>query len=96
MKANWKRGSIAVLVAASVAACGGAAQADGTGDSEGVGGFVRIINVEVQDVGPQTFVEEIRLTAVAQANQDVQIAAEESGVVREILVDKGTRVSAGP
>jgi RND family efflux transporter MFP subunit len=95
MKRNWMRGGAALLVAASMAACGGAAQADGIEGEEGAGAFVRVINVEVTEVQPQNFVEEIRLTAVALANQDVQISAEESGVIREILVDKGARVSEG-
>ena len=95
MKRNWMRGGVALLVAASMAACGGAAQADGIEGEEGAGAFVRVINVEVTEVQPQDFVEEIRLTAVALANQDVQISAEESGVIREILVDKGARVTEG-
>ncbi|HSH75876.1 MAG TPA: efflux RND transporter periplasmic adaptor subunit, partial [Longimicrobiales bacterium] len=43
----------------------------------------------------QTFVEEIRLTAVAMANQDVLVAAEESGVIRELFADRGDRVAEG-
>lgn len=92
MKGSWKRGAGVVLLAASVASCGGSAQADGT---DGTEAFVRIINVEVHEVQPQTFIEEIRLTAVAQANQDVRVSAEESGVIRQILVEKGARVRKG-
>jgi RND family efflux transporter MFP subunit len=95
MTGTWMRGALAVFTVATVAACGGAVQADGTGDGEDAGAFVRIINVEVEEVGSETFIEEIRLTAAARANQDVQVSAEESGVVREILVDKGSRVTAG-
>jgi len=94
MTGNWMRGVATMLTVVTVASCGGAAQADGTGDDD-AGAFVRIINVEVQEIHPQTFVEDIRLTAVARANQDVNVSAEESGVVREILVEKGTRVRAG-
>jgi len=57
--------------------------------------FVRVINVEVSTLAPQDFVEEIRLTSIAMANQDVQVAAEESGVIREIYVDRGGRVAQG-
>jgi RND family efflux transporter MFP subunit len=71
--------------------CGGA-EAEGSQDDAG---FVRVINVEVQEVQPATFSEEIRLTGTVQANQDVTVSAEESGVVREILVDKGSRVREG-
>jgi RND family efflux transporter MFP subunit len=57
--------------------------------------FVRVINVETRTLEPQQFVEEIRLTSVAVANQDVYLAAEESGVIREIYADRGSRVSQG-
>jgi RND family efflux transporter MFP subunit len=98
MTVKWMRAllaSVATVAAVAMVGCGGDAQAGGTGGGEGAEAFVRIINVEVLEVDTETFVEEIRLTAAAQANQDVRVAAEESGVVREILVDKGTRVRAG-
>ena len=46
-------------------------------------------------MGTKAFTEVIRVTGTVQANQDVTISAEESGVVREILVDKGRRVQEG-
>lgn len=39
--------------------------------------------------------DEIQLTASVRANQDVQVAAEESGKIREIMVEKGSRVTEG-
>ena len=54
-----------------------------------------MINVEVSTLAPQNFVEEIRLTSIAMANQDVRVAAEESGVIRDIYVDRGGRVAQG-
>jgi len=95
MKWNWMRGALALFTVATVAACGGDAQADGTGGGDEAASFVRIINVEVQEIQPETFIEDIRLTAAARANQDVQVSAQESGVVREILAEKGTRVRVG-
>ncbi len=71
--------------------CGGAQAEDATQEDE----FVRVINVEVNTVEPMTFTETIRLTGSVQANQDVMISAEESGVLREIMVEKGNRVRAG-
>ena len=82
------------LIAALVVSGCGTAQAggiDGTDSEE----FVRIINVEVSRVETEKFVEEIRLTAAAVANQDVMVSAEESGVIREIFVDKGAQVESG-
>jgi membrane fusion protein (multidrug efflux system) len=87
---TWGAWAIAVT---AVGACG-PAQADNT-DEATSDAYVRVINVEVQTVQPERFIEEIRLTSVAMANQDVQIAAEESGVIRELFVDRGDRVEEG-
>jgi RND family efflux transporter MFP subunit len=78
----------------ALAACG-SAQADGTEDTESEAGFVRVINVEVSTVETQTFVEEIRLTSVATANQDVMLEAEESGAIVELYADRGDFVQSG-
>ncbi len=75
-----------------LAACG-SAQADGTDDAGD--DFVRMINVEVEEVATQTFSEEIRLTSVALANQDVMLEAEESGTIRALFVDRGDPVAQG-
>jgi len=90
MSGWWTRGGRVLLAAALVGGCG-SAEADGADGEE----FVRVINVEVAEVVQQPFVEDIRLTAVATANRDVMIAAEESGEIREILADKGQRVREG-
>ena len=55
----------------------------------------RVINVETWIVERGEFVEDIRITAVAAANRDATIAAEEAGRIREIYVEKGARVRAG-
>jgi RND family efflux transporter MFP subunit len=82
--------SAAVLV--SAAGCGASTGGAEEGAPEE---FVRVINVEALTLEPQQFAEEIRLTSVAVANQDVYVAAEESGVIREIYADRGNRVSQG-
>jgi RND family efflux transporter MFP subunit len=79
--------------------CGGEgnsanAQEAGTENGEN-GGYSRVINVEVSPVRTSSFTELIRLTGTVQANQDVRVSAEESGVVEEILVEKGNRVRPG-
>lgn len=89
----WKT-TATVLMTVAVAACG-SAQADGTEDSEASQDFVRMINVEVAPIETERFVEEIRLTAVATANQDVMLEAEESGTIRTFYVDRGDPVSEG-
>lgn len=92
MSVRWMQGSLALFTAAAVAGCGDA-QA-GAEDTEGEAA-VRIINVEVMEIATSSFVDQVSLTGTAMANRDVQVAAEESGVIREILKEKGSRVSAG-
>jgi membrane fusion protein (multidrug efflux system) len=87
-------GTVAVVGILGLSGCGRAA-ADGTDDAAAPKEFARVVNVEVSELRPQTFVDEIRLTAVALANRDVMVAAEESGVIKRILVDKGRHVRAG-
>ena len=84
----------ATVLALGLAGCG-ASEVDGA-DGDGMAEeFVRVINVEVSTLATEQFVEEIRLTSVALANQDVLVAAEESGVIREIYAERGQRVAEG-
>ena len=89
------RGAILVLVCA-LAACGETAQADpqaaGEADDESL---TRVVNVEVVPLERDTFTDVIRLTGTVAANRDVMISAEESGVIRELFVEKGSQVEAG-
>lgn len=73
--------------------CGGSAEAGGADEAEV--DTRRVINVEVRVVEPEDFIELINLTGVVLAERDVVLAAEEAGVIREILVEKGTSVRAG-
>jgi RND family efflux transporter MFP subunit len=77
---------------ALTSSCAPGAQADGAPEDEG---YTRIINVEVETLENEPFSETIRLTGTVQANRDVIVSAEEAGVVREIVVDKGWWVEAG-
>lgn len=90
MNVRWMRGGVVVLAAVALSACGNAEAEDPSGEA-----FVRVINVEVEEVAPEPFVDQIRLTGAVLANQDVRVSAEESGVIREIVKDKGARVRAG-
>jgi len=84
-----------VVGAAVVLGAVGCGPSTGGADEGAPEEFVRVINVETRTLEPEQFVEEIRLTSVAMANQDVHVAAEESGVIREIYADRGSRVSQG-
>ncbi len=84
---------LTLLSLVGVWGCGGA-RAESPPAQEN-GGGTRIINVEIDAVQPTEFTEVIRLTGTVQANRDVMVSAEESGVLQEILVEKGSWVSAG-
>jgi len=60
------------------------AEADAMDDASAGEAIVRVINVETSTVSTNEFVEDIRLTAAVMANQDVSVAAQESGVIREL------------
>ena len=55
----------------------------------------RRITVEVETLAPTAFTDYVRLTGTVEADRDVTVAAEESGVIRELYVEKGARVAAG-
>jgi RND family efflux transporter MFP subunit len=93
MRRMWKWGAVAMAVTAATAC--GSAQAENGAEGDSAEAYTRVINVEVATARPERFVEEIRLTSVAMANQDVQVAAEESGVIRELFADRGDRVAQG-
>lgn len=92
MSVRWTGGVLALAAALALSGCG---NAEAGADEGGAAAAVRVINVEVSELALRPFVDEIRLTGAVQANQDVLVAAEESGVIREILVEKGSRVRAG-
>ncbi|MBA3889001.1 MAG: efflux RND transporter periplasmic adaptor subunit [Gemmatimonadaceae bacterium] len=55
----------------------------------------RVINVQVAVVAGSDFAERIRLTGTVTAYRDVTISAEETGVIRQLPVAKGSTVGAG-
>jgi len=99
---SWRRGgtlagAMLLAVALGTAGCapdsGRAENADS--GSDGSSSFARVVNVEVRTLEPRPFTERIHVTGTVAANRDVEIAAEESGTVREILVEEGSRVRKG-
>ena len=90
------RRSLAVLFlcGAVLSGCGGA-QREGSAQEEDGEAFTRVVNVEIVPVEQRPFTRVIRLTGVATAMRDVLVSAQESGVVRRIVRDKGERIRAG-
>ena len=95
---NWRidaRMLLLVAMAGGVVGCGGA-QGEPSEEAEDRGeGYRRVVNVEVERVEARNFTSTIPLTGVALAMRDVMVSAEEVGVVRRVLLDKGSPVRAG-
>jgi len=88
----------AAVVALVVAACGkgGAAQSDtGTAEQGAQVAQERVVNVEALEVGTEPFDVALVVTGEVRPDRDVTVSSEESGVIRELLVDRGSRVAAG-
>lgn len=97
---RWARGLFALAGTLLVAACsdGKAASeraAGGADTSAAAGASRRVINVEVLKLSRAPFTERVRVTGTVAAVRDVRVAAEEGGVIRELLVRKGEYVRAG-
>lgn len=94
-------GAVVLTAAVLATACnGGEAQESQDGAAAGdtsaaVSPSTRIVNVEVSQVTARPFSESVALTGVVQATRDITVAAEESGVIREVFAPKGARVKAG-
>jgi membrane fusion protein, multidrug efflux system len=82
----------AALTLFGVAACAGGNASELEQRATGSG---RIVSVEVLEVGAEAFTDFIQVVATVEANQDVTVSAEESGTIRELLVQKGAFVQAG-
>ena len=77
-------------------ACGGDVEAGGANEAGVlVEGASRVINVETSTVAAREFVERISLTGTVIASQDVTLSAQESGVIRRVVVEKGASVTVG-
>jgi membrane fusion protein, multidrug efflux system len=82
------------LLALALPLAGCAADEASASDADGARP-ARVISVEVEEVRPAAFTEFVRVVGSVQANRDVLVAAEEGGVIRELLVEKGAYVRAG-
>ncbi len=55
----------------------------------------RVVSVQVTIVEPRGFTDYVQVVGQVRANQDVTVAAEETGPIRELLVARGSVVRAG-
>jgi membrane fusion protein, multidrug efflux system len=87
-RAGWPLAVLALTLAGCASGEAGAA----TSTEEETG---RVISVEVEEAQPATFTEYVRIVGSVAASRDVTVAAEEGGVIRQLLVEKGAAVRAG-
>jgi membrane fusion protein (multidrug efflux system) len=85
---------VALALLLFVSGCG-KTQGEQPDESTETDEFVKIINVEVENLLPTAFEEFIRLTGTVKAEKDVILSAEESGRVVRFFVDKGDAVRRG-
>jgi len=86
----WLVGSATILGLAGAGCAGSDASEVDEGPAQ-----ARVVSVQVITVQPEPFTDFIQVVGNVEANRDVVIAAEESGTIRELLVEKGARVAAG-
>ena len=85
-------GGVALLAVLALAGCG---LQDTDVADEAATGTGRVLNVELVVVEPRDFSEVIRLSGTVEADRDILVSAEESGIVTAVLVEKGSQVSQG-
>ncbi len=94
---RWWTGVLVLAAALASPACGGGAEEADAAPAEGAApaSFVRTVNVEVEPVQPRPFTEFLTVTGAVEANRDVVVAAEESGVIRQVYLERGADARAG-
>jgi membrane fusion protein (multidrug efflux system) len=90
-------GLVALAASATSVSCGAAGEADGSQGGEPGGSVApaRVVNVEIVIVQPEPFVEHVTVTGEVEAQRDVSVTSEETGIIREVLADKGDTVREG-
>ncbi|MDP2498861.1 MAG: efflux RND transporter periplasmic adaptor subunit [Candidatus Palauibacterales bacterium] len=88
-------GLAAAVVAAGCAGSSGSAAEEQSGAAGDSISAARIVDVETRAVRPDTFVDRLHMTGTVEAERTVDLTAQESGRVRELPAEKGTRLEAG-
>jgi membrane fusion protein, multidrug efflux system len=81
----------AILLLGAWGCSGGEAQ-EGTGEGSEPG---RVVSVEVMELAVEVFTDRVQVVGTVEANRDVTVAAEESGTIRQLLVEKGSPIRSG-
>jgi len=83
-----------LIVAAACSPAGGKEAANVATTAQEAAG-VRVVNVEVTPVRLTDFIDYVRITGEVEALHDITIAAEESGAITRLYVEKGAFVRTG-
>lgn len=92
---RMRAGLGAPVLALMVMACGSGVGGEEPAGSSAALAAPRVVNVEVAVVTTEPFADIIGITGTVEAERDITVSAEESGVIREILADKGRVLRAG-
>jgi membrane fusion protein, multidrug efflux system len=97
MTDRWAVPGMAALAAIVLggSACSGSAEANGASAAEAGNAPTRVVNVQTMTLVPTEFVDVVTVTGAVSADRDVTVASEESGVVRAVHVERGSRVRVG-
>jgi RND family efflux transporter MFP subunit len=83
------------LLAIAAVGCGSSETTSNEDGTAGEAAYVKVVNVEVRTLEATDFTSYIRLTGAVEADEDVVVSSQESGVIERIIVDRGSRVRAG-
>lgn len=90
---RWTLAALALSVL--VAGCNRTDGAEAQRSGDGEGRTERTVNVEVLEVRPASFTHFVRIVGTVEAQRDVRVSAEESGVVAAVGAAKGQAVRPG-
>jgi membrane fusion protein, multidrug efflux system len=86
-------GAAAAVLVLALAGC--ASEEAGAAIAEDDAPTGRVISVEIEEARPAEFTDVVRIVGHVAAHRDVTVSAEEGGVIRALLVEKGALVRAG-
>lgn len=94
------RSKSGLLWLAAVVAVAGCSETSGSETSDAAAAAAgapsgRVVTVEVLELVPEPFEDQVGITGTVEAERDITLAAEEAGIIRELYVDKGSLVRAG-
>lgn len=85
----------ALLAAGGCAGSSGSAAQGETQDGEDAEDAVRVVDVEIRTLRARSFVDRLHMTGTVEPERRVEITAQESGPIRRVFAEKGSRLENG-